>query len=150
MYDQMWKKTFGQNGTLTSHIEVTEGVPDSQIMPENISRKLTKDEKRRQELDEMLEEGEEEEEFWDPHIAPGNEWTSEKLTDYLCKNQDAPTLVKICKKQKNPYNCNPFFLCVFQAMDGEVEVWLSSTILYNTAKYFAQYEHANHMIYDVD
>lgn len=146
--DVMWKKSFGQTGTLSSHIERANGVTQNIIGREDNPPQIDDEPEPEPIHDFLLDSEEEEDDFlWDPNTAPVADWSSEKMCEFLRTKPDKlPMLKRILKKQENVYHCNPSFLCEFKAVDGLVQIWVIGTDLYNTAKYHKKYLQASKKI----
>jgi len=132
----MWKKTFDQDNTLTAHICKQENfIIHDELYTVSQKTKIKNPEEKNSDFLEDDEE-EKEEEYWDANIMPPDTWTSEKLSSFLSTfPEHVPKLLGILQKQKNVYNCNPSFLCRFESIDGDVEVWIIGTLLYHTLQY---------------
>jgi len=124
----MWKKSIGQATDLTEYIEKSNNEP--KCIGDFVYDKHG--EESFIEIDDAVEE----ESSWDPNIAPKIEWTSKKMSFFLqYQRSKVPLLIQIIQKQENPHYGNPSFLCKFQAIDGEVQIWMSSVRLYHTKAY---------------
>ena len=123
----MWKKSFVQNGNLLSHL--TESSE-----PRTIINTFNNNDNTKEEL--FLDDEKYVFDTWDATKASKEEWTTEKLCDFLGNNPSkVPMLKRILKTSKNPYNMSPHYLCEFKAINGEVQLWLPGAILYNVDKY---------------
>jgi hypothetical protein len=136
----MWKKRFDQDNTLTGHI----CKQDNFVIHEELSyiSQRTKAKPPEEKNSDFLEDEEEkDEEFWDANQMPSHMWTSEKMSSFLSSFPDkVPKLLKILRKQKNVYNCNPSFLCQFESIDGTVDIWIIGALLYHTVNYRQIYQ----------
>jgi len=96
----------------------------------------------------FLENDEKEDEFtWDPYSTPKENWTMQNICAFVSLfPQKGPKLLNISRIQNNPYKANPFYLCTFQAHDGEIELWMLGALLYNTPKYKKKFMKAKQML----
>ena len=128
----MWKKSFLQTGNLSQHITKST-TPSPLILPETTDSNKIKDDNNN---DLFLEEEKHIFNDWDANNADKDEWTTEKLCDFLGSNpRKVPMLKRILKTSQNPYNKNPNYLCEFKAINGDIQIWVPGSILFNVDKY---------------
>ena len=96
----------------------------------------------------LIENDEKEDEFtWDPYSTPKENWTMQNICAFVSQfPQKGPKLLNISRIQNNPYKSNPFYLCTFQAHDGEIELWMLGALLYSTPKYKKKFMKAKKML----
>jgi hypothetical protein len=123
-------KNDNRNKTLTSFLQQCDG--ESSDIGDSFKEKKT------QRKSMFIEEDDTIECTFDPQTSSRHEWNSMNIEAFLARDpseSELPVIKQILKRELNPNQGNPFFLCMFETKFGDISLWLSSTILYHTPKY---------------